>query len=379
MIPIMPVPVHVENRSIGSGMKLHSIQCMRFIAATIVVIYHAYVSFVPSALTAPAVGAAYIFGFGKVGVHIFFVISGYIMYLTSFGRPGRFRTGQFFLRRVVRIYPIYWIFVALYLTTMTIIGIRPALSMTQLLGALALVPPYAPLVIGPAWTLAYEVYFYIAFGLIMVLGALRGTVVLTAVFIGSIALGVLLRPEHPLVAMATNGLLLEFCMGVWVARLTTCHTQPLGVGLLAVTGAVCLYGAGLILGYGQLPSALTWGVPSALLVAGVVILDQRGHTGVMRRFSWLGDSSYVLYLCHILLIEIVMALLRTTGLMPLLLVQMIATTIGCIVFAALFHVVIERPLTTILHRAISPRRTIAGSGKDATDHHIPCTALRRDR
>lgn len=344
-----------EGRPSSGGMTLHSIQCMRFVAATVVVIYHAYISFVPAALAAPTVGAAYAFGFGKVGVHIFFVISGYIMYLTSFGRPGRFRTGQFFLRRLVRIYPIYWIFVALYLAVTAMLGIMPLLSPTQFAGMLALAPASAPLVIGPAWTLSYEIYFYFVFGIIMILGALRGTIALTLVFVGSIAVGMVFHPANPLAAMATNALLLEFCMGVWVARITTRHALPRGIGWAAVASALVLYGAGLAWGYDRAPSAIVWGVPSALLIAGMVVLEQTGRSGLMRRLSWLGDSSYVLYLCHILLITLVLALLRTMGLAVPLALLMIATTVGAIVFAALFHAAIERPLTALLHRAISPR------------------------
>lgn len=348
-----------EPRPTSDGRTLHSIQCMRFIAATLVVIYHAYITFVPSALAAPMTGAAYIFGFGKVGVHIFFVISGYIMYLTSFARAGRFRTGQFFLRRLVRIYPIYWIFVALYLMVTAMMGVVPVLSPVQFAGMLALAPGSAPMVIGPAWTLSFEIYFYFVFGIIMVLGARRGTVALTAVFIGSVAAGMVLRPTYALAGVATNALLLEFCMGVWVARLTTGHVLPRGAGWLAVAGAVSVYAAGLAWGYERLSSAILWGVPSALLIMGMVILEQRGQARLMRRLSWLGDSSYVLYLCHILLITLVLSVLHTTGLMPPLALLMIATTIGCILFAALFHAVIERPLTAVLHRVIVLRKASA--------------------
>jgi exopolysaccharide production protein ExoZ len=345
-----------ENGSNDRSMTLHSIQCMRFVAATVVVIFHSYVSFAPAADFVPAVGAAYAFGFGKVGVHIFFVISGYIMYLTSFGRPKRFRAGQFFLRRLVRIYPIYWIFVALYLAVLSILNIAPVLSPMQFAKMLALIPPSAPLVIGPAWTLAYEIYFYLVFGLIMIIGALRGSVALTVIFASCAMIGMVLRPEHPIAAMATNPLLLEFCMGIWIARLTISYALPRLGGWLAIAGATCLYAAGLMWGYDRAPSAIMWGVPSALLIAGMVIIEQTGRAELMRRLSWLGDSSYVLYLCHILLITLVITLMRWADLVLPLPLLLIFVSAGCIVFSALFHSAIERPLTMILHRAISPRK-----------------------
>jgi exopolysaccharide production protein ExoZ len=345
-----------DNSSTNGGMTLHSIQCMRFIAAIIVVLFHSYASFAPLASVTPAAGAAYAFGFGKVGVHIFFVISGYIMYLASFGRHDRFRAGQFFLRRLMRIYPIYWIFVLLYLIIFYIFDIMPVMSLSQFAEMLALIPPSAPLVIGPAWTLAYEIYFYLVFGLIMVLGPLRGTVALTATFVGCAVIGMVLRPEHPIAAMATNALLLEFCMGIWIARFTIRYALPRFGGWVAMAGAACLYVAGLTWGYDRGPSAIIWGVPSALLIAGMVILEKTGRARLMRRLSWLGDSSYVLYLCHISIITLVIILMRWLGLALPLPLLLITVTAGCIVFAALFHVAIERPLTMILHRAISPRK-----------------------
>lgn len=347
------VPASARPVAITGG-TLHSIQCLRAFAATVVVVYHAYISFVPSALTVPD-DTAYWFGFGKVGVHIFFVISGYIMYLTSFGRPRRFRAKPFFVRRLTRIYPIYWIFVALYLGAYSVLDTMPVLSMEDVAGVLLLAPGAATLVIGPAWTLSFEVYFYLVFGIVMLLGGTRGTWVLTGLFLFSVAAGFLLSSDRPSAGLASNSLLLEFVMGVWVARLTTIHAFSRAIGRLALASAFLGYAIGLAWGYDRMPSMLMWGVPSALLIAGAVIVEQRdriGHYGLTQRLSWLGDSSYVLYLSHIMLITLIVAALRAIGAEPPVAMLLIISTTGCIVFAALFHVVIERPMTRFLHRTL---------------------------
>lgn len=362
--PAVGHPAIAASRTACAGGTMHSIQCLRAVAATLVVIYHAYISFVPSALYDTAAGAGYWMGFGRVGVHIFFVISGYIMYLTSFGRPGRFGAGQFFVRRLTRIYPVYWVFVALYLIAYALLGTMPMLSGKDVLGVLLLAPATATLVIGPAWTLSFELYFYLIFGITMLLGAGRGTLVLTVLFLGSVAASAVIDPRMPLMALATNSLLLEFVMGVWVARLTTRHAFSNVVGYLVLAGAVAGFAIGLMWGYDRLPSAILWGVPSALLIAGAVIVEQRSRIdrhGLTQRLSWLGDSSYALYLCHILLITLVVAALRPLDSEPPLLVLMIATTLGCIAFAALFHIVIERPMTRFLHRTLPGSKSIKRS------------------
>jgi peptidoglycan/LPS O-acetylase OafA/YrhL len=86
---------------------LPGIQILRGIAALAVIIHHsleesngALHRFSPDWLTTS----------GAAVVDIFFVISGFIMLHVSF-RTGRasLRPGQFLLRRITRIYPLYWL------------------------------------------------------------------------------------------------------------------------------------------------------------------------------------------------------------------------------------------------------------------------------
>lgn len=353
--PVDPGP-DVEARPSSGGKTLHSIQLLRFVAATLVVIYHSYISFIPSALSSPMAGSAYWFTFGKVGVHLFFVISGYIMYFASFSRLQKFSAREFFLRRLLRVYPVYWVFVALYVPYIICFGTMPTLTMQQYVGMLALTPSSSPIIIGVAWTLSYEVYFYLAFGAVMVLGAHRGTIVLTSLFIISIALGIILRPENSMAKLATNSLLLEFVMGVWIARLTVHRPVPRAVGWLAVVGAVAGFVGGLMGGYDKLPSAIIWGVPSAFLIAGAVILERsRRHDrlSLIQRLSWLGDSSYALYLFHILLITIVVDFLRNMHISYLIVYMIPVMTFICITLSIYFHNVVERPMTRKLHKLTS--------------------------
>lgn len=357
MTPLRPVDrgPDVEARPSRGDKTLHSIQFLRFVAATLVVIYHAYISFIPSSLSHPMSETAYWFGFGKVGVHIFFVISGYIMYLTSFGRPKKFDPGNFFMRRILRVYPIYWVFVMLYLAYYLPLGIAPNLSAQQFVGMLALMPASSPLVIGPAWTLSYEIYFYLVFGAVMMLGAQRGTIALTCLFIFSAGLGAVLHPEFAVAELVTNALLLEFMMGVWIARLTTLHPVPRAAGGLAIAGALAGFAGGLVWGYDRLPSAIIWGIPSALLIAGAVVLEQRqriNRFSLVRRFSWLGDSSYSLYLFHILLITLTLKIIDIFNADVEGAYCISLTVVGCIIIAAIFHAQIERPLTMKLHKMI---------------------------
>lgn len=339
--------------SVSRG-TVHSIQFLRFVAATLVVLFHAHLGVTTRVIGGVAPAEAYLFGFGKVGVHIFFVISGYIMYLTNVARPEPFSAPRFFTRRLIRVYPIYWIFALAYLAVEIPLALAPALAPGQLVGALLLWPADAPLVIGPAWTLSFELYFYFAFGLAMMLGRRLGLWALTAAFLLSIVIGAATHPSTPLGALATSGLLLEFVAGVWIARVTSTVALPRMLGWLSLALALAGFAAGLAWGYDRLSTAIVWGVPSALLIAGAVILEQtaptRARAGPIRRLSVLGDSSYSLYLGHLLLVTLATYLLAQAGVLPLPVPVAVAITLVAIGVAHGFYLIVERPLVRRLHR-----------------------------
>ena len=85
------------NFPIISTGTLMSIQSLRALAAISVVLFHSYQLFSPSYVVADFADEAYLFGFGAAGVHIFFVISEYIMYRSSFASGKAFDSKTFYL------------------------------------------------------------------------------------------------------------------------------------------------------------------------------------------------------------------------------------------------------------------------------------------
>jgi exopolysaccharide production protein ExoZ len=133
-----------------------SIQFLRFIAAFLVALSHAeYIS--RNHWPRMPMGS-YLFGFGACGVHIFFVISGFVMVYATFARSrAGIPASKFVWRRFVRIFPIYWIYAAVYLAA------GHQISLRDTIGSLLLLPGYSSLIIGQGWTLSFELYFYICF------------------------------------------------------------------------------------------------------------------------------------------------------------------------------------------------------------------------
>lgn len=332
------------------GSKIQSIQFLRFVAATLVVLFHSHLAISNRLSPDSAVQAdLYLFGFGAVGVHIFFVISGYIMVLTN-SRPDRpFSAKQFYKKRFIRIYPIYWLIAALYLVINTVMGSPYELTPYSLISSLLLLPDHAPLIIGPAWTLAFEMYFYLIFGIAMIFGLVRGLILLSIFFTLSMAFGLMVRPTNEFVALITNNLLAEFLVGAWIAWVTLRFKFPAWLGYAAIAGSLLLYAGGIAIGYESLPSAIIWGVPSALLIFGAVVLEHHVQPAFVTRLAPLGDSSYTLYLLHILLITILIALGQAIQLttVPILLMTAIFTVIA-VIFSHQFHLRLEAPMTTRL-------------------------------
>src|SRR4051812_43222045 len=99
-IPTMAIRGSSDTR------MLASVQMLRALAAWMVVGHHVQQTFYDFRSTS-LVGWLFT-ARGSAGVEIFFAISGFVMVLSTHGRP--ISGAQFLLRRLARIVPSYWIF-----------------------------------------------------------------------------------------------------------------------------------------------------------------------------------------------------------------------------------------------------------------------------
>lgn len=289
--------------------NLHSIQFLRFVAAFAVVVFHA--EYIGNASLWPNIDkgtVAYLYELGASGVHMFFVISGFVMVYATFGGGKPITATDFLFRRFVRIFPIYWACALLYLAYhYALIG--ESIGTGSLLASLLLIPGYSSLIISPCWTLSYELYFYCCFAAIIGLGIERGLVVLSIFFLSSISVREMLPYSNPFIDMATNSLLIEFLIGAWTAYFVISGSKISnrladGVGVFGLLGFVC----GSIAGYSNFPPVVAWGIPSAAIVIGLVFRENNDALPrIIRDYAFLGDSSYSLYLLHVLLLKILMS------------------------------------------------------------------------
>lgn len=133
--------------------RIPELDALRFIAALAVVFYHlAYGS---------------ITRYGYLGVDLFFMISGYVIFWSANGRTA----SEFAVSRFARLYPAFWVCLAITVATGWIL--RDELpTMAQLMANMTMAAGYAgqEYIDGVYWTLQVELKFY---ALVFVLVALR--------------------------------------------------------------------------------------------------------------------------------------------------------------------------------------------------------------
>jgi peptidoglycan/LPS O-acetylase OafA/YrhL len=141
--------------------KFGSIQALRAAAANAVVVCHIiglHSRFYPALL--PYDGIAN--WMGQAGVYCFFFISGFVV----LGAASKSTWQSFFLSRITRVYPIYWIYLLLSIA-FAVLWQQETLNPARIAAAVALIPVNEPQILPVAWSLVFEVYFYAVVGLLI--------------------------------------------------------------------------------------------------------------------------------------------------------------------------------------------------------------------
>jgi exopolysaccharide production protein ExoZ len=165
----------------GVGDNVRSMEGLRGFAVFLVFLVH-YVSLVDTWLPKPSAidfFARALHTIGNTGVDLFFVLSGYLIYGSLISRPQPFR--QFMARRVQRIYPAFMAVFLVY-TTLSFLfpgesKIPPSLpaALIYLAQNFLLLPGLFPInpMITVAWSLSYEIFYYLAIPFVIVVLGLR--------------------------------------------------------------------------------------------------------------------------------------------------------------------------------------------------------------
>jgi len=332
-------------------LQLSVLQAGRAVAAVMVVLFHIEIFILPSRLY-PGLGAFKPFEIGYAGVEFFFALSGFLMayiHTRHFGQTER--AGAYLKKRVGRIYPTYWaLLVPLVLLWVVVPDAGPeAIGMGQAVYDLSLLPTKGEPMLAVAWTLQFEMFFYVMF-MLAILSKRLGVGALTVWF--GVCLVALFLPQRPFpLQFITSEYNLIFLGGMLAAygfeRIESRFIWPLFVGGILgflVVALVELYG------YWPVSRALktfALGAFASLIVASMAAGEAKRGWSAPAFLKSIGDASYSLYLVHMPLMTIAAAVIIKLGIntwvpLPLMVVALVA---GCIVASLIMHHLIEKPLT----------------------------------
>ncbi len=279
---------------------LFQLQYLRAIAALLVVYFHAVLQF-------QKVDAGFdpeLYTLGETGVDVFFVLSGFVMWLTTKGRS--ITPVEFYRRRIKRIVPLYWL--ATLFSAAIAFAAPQLLKSTQfdiqhLLASLFFLPWRNPAdmsmivpVVVPGWTLNYEMFFYLVFALLLPLPERWRIPALAAAFAAILTLCHIL-PATTATKFYGEPIILEFLAGVAIGWLYTEKVllPKKTAWLVLIVGAVFLLVNERLTGAGS--RFYAWGVPAIFIVYGAVSMDLSKRR-VIGWLSYLGDCSYAIYITH---------------------------------------------------------------------------------
>ena len=366
------VPDLAGTESLGAHGKrtIPALDGVRGLAASLVFLVHYQAAFgylLPDGLE--ALGRQFR-NTGYNGVNVFFVLSGFLIYGSLIGRETPL--GKFFVRRIRRIYPTYWAVLTLYLVLSVLFPMRNKVpadgAFAFIFANILLLPGVFPLtsIVTVAWTLSFEIFFYLGTGLAVHLLALRRrSTAFRFILISSLLVALVavppIRASAGSFAMFLPGMLLaELSAG---SRATRSASWPTSLLVAAVFTVSVIFAPGLATLAASTMSDPAWSSAALpafsflVLAAGIsallfmVIYRQSalGRVFALKPIRYTGVISYSFYLIHGITINGIALGLRASGLshadgpsLALFVVLLAPVYLACIGSASVLYRTVER-------------------------------------
>ena len=341
------------------GANIVSIQYLRAGAALLVVFYHALYQIKEY----QGLFEGGIWRFGSAGVDIFFLISGFIMWVTT---ATRHTTPVGFMKnRIIRIVPMYWI-VTLGLFTLSSILPNAIMIVDTTPGHLArsllFIPhadPAQPERIWPllltGWTLNYEMFFYGIFACALLLPRRFMLPMVFAVFSALTLTGFSGMAHGPAASFWTESIIMEFAAGMLIGHLylrgRLSFSGPVSVALVVVGGILLVAATPWAVPQTRL---LAWGLPAFMIVIGALSLESYRTPRGKGVLELLGDASYSIYLTHIVTLGALRTFWNMAGLtkpgLPAAVTFICVAMLVCTVVGVAAYAGVEAPITRAARR-----------------------------
>lgn len=267
-----------------------SIQFLRFVAAFLVFFHHIYVI--------EGVGNS----LGYRGVDLFFVISGFIIYIVT-----EKKNKNFFLNRFIRIVPMYWSFTILLIFLFYFYGAyinSEKLNASMIIQSLLFIPFYnenfgsfSP-ILNIGWTLNYEMFFYLVFYISMLISIKYRALICSVTIILFFLLGYILQDSK--IYFYSNTIVFEFILGMILGNIYINKKYHANNVYLHMLLGSLFFIPLLSISLTNLPRVLFPGLISTFIVFMFIFSEPlfKGKKTYEKIIESLGDISYAMYLCH---------------------------------------------------------------------------------
>lgn len=334
------------------------LQVLRAIAAAIVVYEHAITTYGEKV---NIIDSPLDYDIGRIGVEIFFAISGYIIYKSTQNiRPSLNSSADFMARRLVRVFPIYAIATIVYSLKLFLEGVPP--SQEALIQSLLFFPYIDNTnglmrpVLGVGWSLNYEILFY-AILAVAIMFVKEHRMNITFLLIGLFLLsGFVATPSRGVgssgYSLLSTSWMFYFLLGLVMAD----FSSSLRISRYYVSRGFIISLMGVVVVSYVCFSMFMVSDKTAVLVGGLLLSSvclflcinapsKDNSNSLVRLLVLCGDASYSTYLFHSFILGVSGRLVSLSGINvghSLFAMTMVAVTTGGGII--IFHVV-ERPIT----------------------------------
>lgn len=338
------------------------IDALRGIAAILVVIYHSLRAYERNGWPTTQLETFIItlcndwLNFGKMGVAVFFIISGFVI-------PSSLKSGRpkpllvFAISRLARLYPAYWLsLLTAVLVYIWVDGV--SLSPATIIANITMLQQFLGFenVIDVYWTLQIEIIFYVlCAGLFWAnqLGDMKKIEMIAWAFLAAAVALATVRWLSGMKLPVAVPLALFLMFAGYVFRDTllnggvgaAARAKRLGIGFFVMMPLISILAYNVDMGFGERWYSYTFSYLLAFAATTWTIFKVRGRFPIL---AWCGKVSYSNYLFHYLVIVAFVHLLQASGVVPFSIAPfLLAIIVTSLIISGLVYRFVEEPFIQI--------------------------------